>query len=90
MRDRRDRELTLGVGVDFGTSNSVIATYDGRTTRLIDVEEGNAIFPSALYLDRELHSETGNKAIEAYVQGNRGRTVELVPEVTGSATARCR
>ncbi len=85
----------VGVGFDFGTSNSAAAIFDGETTTLIDLEtpavQGGAertaaIMPSATYIDRDLQTLTGRAAIERYIADNTGRRVELVPEVIGKAT----
>ena len=76
---------SVGIGVDFGTSNSVVATYDGRETKLATVEQDATILPSAVYIDRQRQNQVGAAAIDAYIEGNRGRAVELVPEVVGKA-----
>ena len=76
----------LGVGIDFGTTNSAAAIYDGTAVRLIGIDRGDAIMPSATYIDTGLQTITGSDAINRYVTDNTGRTVELVPEVIGQAT----
>ncbi len=49
----------IGVGVDFGTTNSVAAFYDGEQLRLVDLESSGSVMPSATYIDQELlHSVT--------------------------------
>ena len=40
--------------------------------------------PSATYIDRALQSCVGQQAIDRYLAGNTGRTVEFVPEVIGA------
>lgn len=75
---RSDR---VGVGIDFGTTNSAAAVFDGETVTLITLERDGAIMPSATYIDRELQTTTGQDAIDHYIQDNTGRTVELIPEV---------
>ena len=76
----------IGIGIDFGTSNSAAAVYDGRSLRLVKLEEDSAILPSATYIDRALRTQTGRRAIDRYVADNIGRTVELIPEVIGEAS----
>ena len=76
----------IGVGVDFGTTNSAAAVYDGESVRLIDLEQAAAIMPSATYIDKQLQTQTGRDAIEQYITDNTGRTVELVSEVIGEAS----
>jgi hypothetical chaperone protein len=73
----------LGVGIDFGTSNSACAIFDGESLQLIQLEADDEIMPSATYIDQELQAKTGQVAIDQYIADNTGRTVELVPEVVG-------
>jgi len=75
-----------GVGIDFGTSNSAAAVFDGERVQLINLERHEAIMPSATYIDRALQSETGQVAIDRYIADNTGRTVELIPEVVGEVS----
>lgn len=86
----------IGVGVDFGTSNSVAAVFDGDEVALIALEDCSTpgtgpseykaeIMPSATYIDRALQPLTGQGAIDRYIADNTGRKVELVPEVIGRA-----
>ena len=76
----------IGVGIDFGTTNSTAAVFDGENVSLIGLETDSPIMPSATYIDADLQTITGQAAIDRYIEGNTGRTVELVPEVIGRAT----
>ena len=76
----------IGVGIDFGTTNSTAAVFDGENVSLIGLESDSPIMPSATYIDADLQTITGQAAIDRYIEGNTGRTVELVPEVIGRAT----
>jgi len=73
----------IGVGIDFGTTNSTVAVFDGERVSLVKLEMGDPIMPSATYIDRELQTKTGQTAIDSYIRDNTGRTVELIPEVIG-------
>lgn len=73
----------LGIGLDFGTSNSAVAWCDGNTLHSVLLEPGSPILPTAIHLDRNFAALTGSKAIARYVEENRGRRVELVAEVIG-------
>lgn len=42
--------------------------------------------PSATYIDRELQTEVGQRAIDCYIADNTGRTVEMIPEVIGETS----
>lgn len=75
-----------GIGIDFGTSNSAAAVFDGEHVRLVQLETADAIIPSATYIDRALASKTGQTAVEQYIVDNTGRTVEMVPEVIGETS----
>ena len=86
----------VGIGVDFGTSNSAAAMFDGEQLRLIALEEAatpiwpaaeqeTEIMPTATYIDRTLRTRTGSDAIGRYIADNTRRRVELVPEVIGKA-----
>ncbi len=77
----------LGIGIDFGTTNSAAAVFDGKTVTLVQLEADAAIMPSATYIDRELQTKTGQAAIDQYIADNTGRTVELIPEVVGEVSA---
>lgn len=78
--------MRYGVGIDFGTTNSAVAVYDGEAVRLIQLERDGPIMPSATYIDRDLQTSTGQTAIDHYIQDNTGRTVELIPEVIGETS----
>ena len=75
----------LGIGFDFGTSNSAVAVFDGRDVVVVRLEESKAIMPSASYIDRSFSVDTGELAIRRYIEGNKGRRVELSAEVLGEA-----
>lgn len=79
--------MRVGVGIDFGTTNSAAAVYDGERLQLVGLEGADPIMPSATYIDRELQTLTGQAAIDRYIADNTGRTVELVPEVIGETSA---
>lgn len=71
----------LGIGIDFGTTNSAAAVFDGERVLLVQLEADDAIMPSATYIDSALQTDTGYRAIERYIEDNTGRTVEMIPEV---------
>ena len=73
----------IGVGIDFGTTNSVVATFDGHEIRHVNLENNNVVMPSATYISRRLHFTVGQRAIDRFITDNVGRRVELVPEVIG-------
>ncbi len=77
------RGKRLGIGVDYGTSNSAAAVFDGETLTVVKLESAALVMPSATYINRDFQIVTGQEAIEEYVRSNTGRTVELSAEVLG-------
>jgi hypothetical chaperone protein len=77
----------IGIGLDFGTSNSAIAWFDGSTLYRVLPEPNSAILPTAIHLDRNYTALIGTPAITRYVEENRGRRVELVAEVIGESAS---
>lgn len=79
--------MPVGVGIDFGTTNSAAAVYDGERVLLVPLEGDDPIMPSATYIDRDLKTLTGQAAIERYIDENAERTVEMIPEVIAENSA---
>ncbi len=77
----------LGIGIDFGTSNSSAALFDGDRLLYVELEPGAAdaaVMPTALYLRRTLAAEVGRAAVDAYMRDNAGRSVTLTREHVGA------
>lgn len=69
----------MRVGLDWGTTNSSAAVYDGKRVRLIDLDPVNAapsVLRSALFISREGDVSLGRAAIDNYTASNVGREVE--------------
>lgn len=81
------RASTIGIGLDFGTSNSTAAWFDGEELHYVPLEGAGPILPTAIHLDRHYSAITGQAAIDRYVEENRGRRVELTAEVIGEASS---
>ena len=79
-------EPAFGVGLDFGTSNSAAAWFDGQDVHMIALEEADVVMPTAVHLDRALLARTGTAAIRQYILENQDRIVELTPEVIAQAS----
>jgi hypothetical chaperone protein len=71
----------IGIGLDFGTSNSAAACYDGTRVQMVSLEDHDVVMPTATHLDRQLATLTGEDAVSQYIDENRDRIVELTPEV---------
>ena len=77
----------VGIGIDFGTSNSSVALYDGERLHYLDLgglPDAPEVMPTALYLNRELQPEIGLRAIEQYLREYSGRSIELTREEVGT------
>lgn len=68
----------MRVGVDFGTTNSAIAYYDGEQLHPILTDPANdnpAVTPSMLYIDRAGQVTVGASAASRYMEQETGRPV---------------
>jgi hypothetical chaperone protein len=66
----------MRVGIDFGTTNSSVAHFDGQdlTTIILDKRNENQyVLPSLIYIDRQLNSLLGMEAAEEYLKQENGR-----------------
>lgn len=50
------------IGIDLGTTNSAICSYDGKNVRIWKSPEQNDVTPSAIYVDRRGNRYYGRKA----------------------------
>ena len=48
---------------------------------MVSLEDDDVVMPTATHLSRELHTLTGKAAVTQYIEENRERIVEMVPEV---------
>lgn len=53
------------VGIDLGTTNSAICSYDGETVRLHKNPDQADVTPSAIYIDKRGNKYLGRRAYEA-------------------------
>src|SRR5262245_24011744 len=53
------------VGIDLGTTNSVICSFDGSEVTLYKSPEQNDVTPSAILFDRRGNKYVGTKAYDA-------------------------
>lgn len=80
---RQTGAAELGVGLDFGTTNSAAAIFDGERIQLVSLEAQGMTMPSSIYIDRQFQVCTGQAAIDRYIVDNMGRKVELSAELLG-------
>lgn len=53
------------VGIDLGTTNSAICSYDGEVTRIWKSPEQNDVTPSVIYVDRRGNKYIGKRAYDS-------------------------
>jgi hypothetical chaperone protein len=78
--------MSLKVGIDFGTSNSGVAVYDGQRVRLLPVDPKNVlpeVIKTVLYITREYRPSIGQEAVEHYYRDNVNRQRRFVKQWTG-------
>ena len=77
--------MTTYVGIDLGTTNSAIATFDGENVRLYKNPDQHDVTPSAIFIDRR-----GNKYIGKRAYDNAARSPEncatLFKRLMGTST----
>ena len=80
------RRNGVRVGLDFGTTNTSAAIYDGKTLNLLPIDPANSdprILRTTLFLTRptpETHLQSaayiGREAIDRFTAGNVGRVIQ--------------
>ncbi len=78
--------MSLRVGLDFGTSNSGVAVYDGQHVRLLPVDAQNVVpnvIRTALYVTRDYRSVIGQEAVSQYYRDNVNRQRRFVRQWAG-------
>jgi len=76
----------VGIGLDFGTTNSTLAVFDGKNMSYVEIDRLAAnpyVMPTALYLDRNFMPTIGTEAIIQYLRENEGRQIRLSKEELG-------
>lgn len=79
----------LCVGVDFGTSNSSAAVYDGRSIRLLPLDRDVAdpcVMRSLVYIERSGDVWFGQTALSRYLEQNTGRAIHYEMQRVGEVT----
>src|SRR5512132_3637107 len=78
--------MSVKVGIDFGTSNSGVAVYDGKQVHLLPVDPKNVIpevIKTVLYITREYRALIGQEAVEHYYRDNVNRQRRYVKQWAG-------
>lgn len=77
---------SLHIGIDFGTSNSGVAVYDGDKVRVLALDSQNVqpeVVKTVLYLTREQQAYIGQQAVELYYRDNVNRQRRFVKQWAG-------
>ncbi len=73
------------VGIDLGTTNSAICSYDGKQTRIWKSPEQNDVTPSAIYIDRRGNKYVGKRAYDS-APANPDNAATLFKRLMGTST----
>lgn len=68
------------IGMDFGTTNSGMAVYDGHAVNVLPLDPSNSnprVARTALYITTEQAVTIGRAAVDLYFEHNIGRPVKL-------------
>ena len=66
----------MRIGIDFGTTNSAVAYYDGQTLYPVEIDPGNdnpRVLPSLIYIKRNHEMALGSSASAEYLEQETGR-----------------
>jgi hypothetical chaperone protein len=76
----------MRIGLDFGTTNSGAAVFDGQRVRLFPLDPASrdpAVVRTVLYVTRDHQWFIGQEAVDAYYRQNVGRPSKMVRQYVG-------
>lgn len=73
------------VGIDLGTTNSAICSFDGESIRLYKSPEQHDVTPSAIFIDRRGNKYVGSRAYNAAAR-NPDSAAVLFKRIMGTST----
>lgn len=73
----------ISCGIDFGTTNSVVAITGCDKVELVPLEENKKTLPTAIFCSRT-DRLFGQAAINAYMQGEEGRFMRSMKRILGT------
>ena len=65
------------VGIDLGTTNSAICSYDGESVRLYKSPDQNDVTPSAIFIDRRGNKYLGKRAYDSAAKNPDNATTKF-------------
>jgi hypothetical chaperone protein len=78
--------MSIKAGIDFGTSNSGVAVYDGRHIYMLPIDQQNVmpeVVKTILYITRDYRPYIGQEAVELYYKQNINRLRRFVKKWAG-------
>ncbi|MGE5222972.1 MAG: Hsp70 family protein [Omnitrophica WOR_2 bacterium] len=78
--------MGLKVGIDFGTSNSGVAYFDGNQVHLLPIDKQNVVpevVKTILYITKDYQYYIGQEAVEIYYRHNINRLRHYVKKWVG-------
>ena len=76
----------MKVGIDFGTSNSGVAVYDGQRVKLLPIDRQNVqpeVVKTVMYVTRDYKCSIGQEAVTLYYRDNVNRQRRFVKQWAG-------
>lgn len=76
----------MRLGIDFGTTNSAVAYFDGENIVPVEIDPSGSpadILPSLIYIDREAQDFVGLEAMRVYASRETGRPVQWRRKLIG-------
>ena len=76
----------MHLGIDFGTTNSSVARFDGNKLYRLGIDPANDnpnVLPSLIYIDRQHHAVVGARAATEYLTHETGRVVNWEEKTVG-------
>jgi hypothetical chaperone protein len=73
----------MRIGMDFGTTNSGAAVFDGEHVNVLPLEPASSVMRSIIYLTRDHELHVGQAAIELYNEQNINRERRMVRKRVG-------
>ena len=77
----------MQIGIDFGTTHTAAAYYDGRKLQFVPLDPRNkepTLLRSMLYMTREQEQVVGIEAVERYLRENTGRLTRYETKMVGT------
>lgn len=76
---------TATLAIDFGTSNSAVAEYDGTGVRRLAIEDGSDTLPTAVFFPTGEAMRIGAAASKALIAGDDGRYMRALKSILGTS-----